>query len=272
MKKYLFLLWALPACSMPAKEDPTELAQPIVEEGKMLYRSEMASWYGTDLFRDFYREQDKIGGYFSYADKDKTKCIFFSNADTPEVIGTITFDSTFIPDKATIELAVRPFTDTEEELYTIRTRALYAMVNDSFFRRYEKTDWNLVPLISNNEKKVYVLTGPAEDGVVILGNDYLLTFDKAYALVDQKRLHKSMLTLPYEPGTTSEGGMHTHLPETGDFITATDICTLMLYGKYTGWKQHIVVSDKYVNIWDCTTNKLTVIPAAQYNKTKEGRK
>lgn len=57
-----------------------------------------------------------------------------------------------------------------------------------------------------------------------------------------------------------EGAIHNHLPETGDFITATDICTLMLYAKFTKWKSHTVVSEKYINILNCLTNKLVVVP------------
>ena len=57
-----------------------------------------------------------------------------------------------------------------------------------------------------------------------------------------------------------EGSMHTHLPETGDFITAADICTLMLYEKFAKWKSHNVVSKNYLNIWNCETDQLTVLP------------
>ena len=42
--------------------------------------------------------------------------------------------------------------------------------------------------------------------------------------------------------------IHNHQEETGDFITATDICTLMLYEKFAKWKNHIVVSKKYMSI------------------------
>jgi hypothetical protein len=45
-------------------------------------------------------------------------------------------------------------------------------------------------------------------------------------------------------GKDEIGAMHSHLPESGDFSTATDICTLMLYAQITKWKQHIVVSKK----------------------------
>ncbi len=99
------------------------------------------------------------------------------------------------------------------------------MRSDTLFQIYENTNLNLI-LISNGEKKVYILTGPQQSGVVIFGNDYLVTFDKANKLIGKKRLHKNIIPLPYE-GTDdekkTEGTVHSHLPETGDFITATDI-------------------------------------------------
>jgi hypothetical protein len=69
--------------------------------------------------------------------------------------------------------------------------------------------------------------------------------------------------------------MHNHLPETGEYITATDICTLMLYSKFAKWKTHNVVSKKYLNMWNCETNTLTVIPmdtVEKINKDQEKRK
>jgi hypothetical protein len=47
--------------------------------------------------------------------------------------------------------------------------------------------------------------------------------------------------------------MHNHLHETGDLITSTDICTLMLYGKIYNMKQHFVISEKYVSDVLCGT-------------------
>ncbi len=54
--------------------------QAIVDEGKKLYRLEMASWYGTDMFLErFPEKQTRIGGYFSYEEKEIVKCLFFTN-------------------------------------------------------------------------------------------------------------------------------------------------------------------------------------------------
>lgn len=60
--------------------------------------------------------------------------------------------------------------------------------------------------------------------------------------------------------------MHTHLPETGRFITATDICTLRLYEKFAAWKRHIVVSKTDVSIWDCEHDILVGRPREEWGK------
>jgi hypothetical protein len=271
MNRTLTLFLTLFSLGVFAQKNPTVEAQPIVEEGKLLYKSEMASWYGTDLFLENYTNRDNIGGYFSYIDNDISKCIFFSKAENPKVIGTISFDSTYNVETAKTDLTERDFTQSEYDLYQIRKIALDELNtnSDGLFQFYENTNPNLIPLINGQEKKVYVLTGPKISGVVIFGNDYLLTFDKNNKLTTKQQLHKNIIPIEYgsveeekETGIT----MHSHLPETGDFITATDICTLMLYEKFTKWKTHNVVSKKYFNTWNCETDELTVIPMSTIDK------
>ncbi len=230
----------------------------IVEEGKLLYRCEMASWHGTDLVIPKLKDKENVGGYFSYPEQDLTKCIFFSRGDKPKVIGTITFDSSYKDESATIDLAERDFTPFERDIYAIRENALSAIKSGRFFKIPANTSLNLIPLIRNGEKKVYVVTGPKQSGVVIFGNDYLLTFDDANKLLDRQRIHASTIMLDYKKNQDKIGAMHTHVQKTGDLITATDICTLMLYQKFTNWKTHVVISPRYISTWDCKTNELTV--------------
>jgi hypothetical protein len=266
MNKTLILIFTLFTLSVLAQNNPTKEAQPIVAEGKLLYKSEMASWYGTDLFLENYKNTQNIGGYFSYTENEVSKCVFFSKSDNPKVIGSISFDSTYNLRTAKIDLEERGFSNYENDIYQIRKLALAEIISDSvLFKQYENSNLNLIPLINGNEKKVYVLTGPKQSGVVLFGNDYLLTFDKNNKLMLKKQLHKNLIAINYggkdKEGNpfVSEEAMHSHLPETGDFITATDICTLMLYGKFAKWKTHNVVSKKYLNIWNCETNELSVI-------------
>lgn len=264
MKKSLSILLTIIALKLSGQVNPTELAQPIVAEGKMLYKSEMASWYGTDLFLEKFHDIAKIGGYFSYVENETPTCIFFSESDTPTVIGTIMFDTTYDLNKAKVNLSERKFTPKENDLYTIRKIAISEINTDTMFTMYKNMNFNLIPLINGSEKKVYILTGPTLSGVVVFGNDYLLTFNKDNDLVLKKKLHNNIIPHYYgevgKEGDHIVGAMHSHLPETGDFITATDICTLMLYSKFANWETYNVVSEKYLNNWNCETNTLIVVP------------
>lgn len=181
------------------------------------------------------------------------------------------FDSSYNTKTAKMSLAEREFNTYESDLYTIRKKSLDEINSDTaLFKRYKNTSMNLIPLAAGSERKVYVLTGPEEDGVVIIGNDYLLTFDEKNELTSKKQLHKNLIPIYYgekvKKGMQVEGSMHTHSPESGDFITATDICTLMLYEKFAKWKQHNVASKKYLNIWNCLTDELVVIPMSTIEK------
>lgn len=276
MNQPLTLLLVLLAFSTFAQQDPMQAAQPIIAEGKLLYKSEMASWVGTDLFLENYKNRDNIGGYFSYTNNGQPTCVFFSRTDTPVVIGTITFDSTYNTKTADINLTERRFSQTETDLYEIRKLAYEQINSDTMFKTYKNTNLNLIPLINGTEKKVYVLTGPVKNGVVIFGNDYLLTFDSNHKLTGKKQLHRNIIPIEYGADKYKDmevtGTVHSHLPETGDYITATDICTLMLYEKYAKWKTHTVVSGKYMNFWDCEKDELLVITQKALDRIDKDQK
>jgi hypothetical protein len=267
MKKLLFTLLAFISISTYGQNDLKTRTQPIVDEGKRLYKSEMASWYGTDLFLENHPDRTNIGGYFSYTQDDVSKCIFFSKGDKPKVIGTITFDNTYNTKTARVDLAERDFSTIETDLFSIRKLALETINSDTLFKRYVNTQYNIIPLINKDEKKVYVLTGSQQNGVVFLGNDYVLTFDLHNKLTQKKKIHKNLIPIKFEGKEQTAGvAMHSHLPETGEFITATDICTLMLYEKLTKWRFHYVVSKNYVSIWNCLTDELTVMTMEAFKK------
>lgn len=275
MRKLTFIFTFL-VLNAFGQKNLNEKTENILAEGKLLYKSEMASWYGTDLFLEKYKQRENIGGYFSYNENEVIKCVFFSKTDIPEVIGTISFDNTYDLKTANSDLNARNFTKTEKDLYEMRKIALVEINTDTLFKKYNNTNLNLIPIINGNEKKVYVLTGPKNNGVVIFGNDYLLTFDENNKLISKKQLHKNIIPIEYggktEGGKEVESTIHSHLPETGDFITATDVCTLMLYSKFTKWKTHNVVSKKYLNIWNCETNELNIIPMKTIEKINKDQK
>ncbi|MBZ4035109.1 hypothetical protein K6T82_10050 [Flavobacterium sp. 17A] len=266
MKKLLlaFLFLAL-NCHAQKKLDLK--IEETVREGKKLYKSEMASWYGTDLFLEQYKNRENVGGYFSYSEDNVSKCIFFSKDEKPTVIGTIVFDETFDTKTAQFNLIERSFTKDENDLYAIRAKALNLMKTDTIFKFYQNTNPNLIPIISNGEKKVYVLTGPSNTGVVIYGNDYLITFDENNNLINRKSIHANIIPVNYgEQKDIILSAMHSHLPSTGELITPTDICTTMLYEKFAGWESVMVMSQEYVSIWNCKKDELSVMTRKAFDK------
>ncbi|UMQ41080.1 hypothetical protein MKS83_16965 [Chryseobacterium sp. Y16C] len=266
MKKILAVLFILFAVSFEA-QNLEKISKEINEEGIALYRSEMASWYGTDLFIANYGKKENIGGYFSYID-DVPKCIFFSKDQ--KVIGTISFPTNYDPKNANLDLKERDFTRVEAEYFTIRQNALKRIQNDTIFKVYKNTNFNIVPLIKNKVKKVYVLTGPSVNNIVVFGNDYLITFDNKNEVKNVEKLHNSIIVQNIHDEKTGKtiGGAHTHILENWLAITPTDICTLMLYQKFTDWGSYFTTSKKYTSIWNAN-NSLTIMKTEDFEKLND---
>lgn len=272
MKKAISILIILFAAINAIAQDLNKVIREIEGEGKHLYQLEVASWIGTDMLRSYTDKRGQTGGYFSYLENDSAKCVFFSKGPSPRVIATVLFDPTFDVEKATIQHIERDFDDMEYDLYSIRQKTLNAVNSDTLFKIYTNASFNLVPVIRNGEKKVYVMTGPRDAGVVILGNDYLVTFDQNNNIIAKKQLHRNIIPIDFDTDKKAETTIHSHAGETGDFITPTDICTLMLYAKYAGWKKHYVLSLNYVSIWDCNDNTLTIMTRKAWDKINEDKK
>jgi len=264
MRKIAIIICLLAATRAAAAEDSIEKQnQAIVAEGKRLYQSEMASWYGTDVFIELSGNMANMGGYFSYVSKDRAVCVFYDNGATPGVISTISFDSSYSKTSVRSDFSRRAFTREESELYALRVAAMAAVADDTFFKFYEHTNYNYIPLLDGKQKKVYIITGTSMEGLAIFGNDYLLTFDRNNVLRKKTRLHQGIISIEYgtrqKSGSKARGAVHNHLPGTSDLMTPTDVCTLMLYEKLADWEQHIVLSGRYVSIWNCITNEVHTI-------------
>ena len=270
MNKMIILFLLIALSGTVHSQDVARISDSITAKGKKLYHSEMASWYGTDIFVEKFKETtNQSGGYFSYEVPPFTRCVFFSRDEIPKALVTISFDSTYQTTTAQVDDKQRDLTADETILFTLRKKTMAIIRQDSLFKTYNNTDFNVIPLIDNGSREVYVLTGPKATGVVIFGNDYLLSFDQDNNLVNKTRIHRNIIPVNYSQKKEKEvGAIHMHLPDTGEFMTATDICTLLLYEKFAKWEQHIVVSEKWLSIWSCTTDHLTIVPKNAIDKDK----
>jgi hypothetical protein len=275
MKILLLFLLSIFADSVTSfGQNLSKIADSISNEGKILYKSEWASWYGSDIFTDKCKSKRPIaGGYISYDNGHGLTNIFFSKDADPIVLSTISFGYDFNSNNYKLDTINRKLTTLESELYSIRKTTIAELNKDTLFKYYNNTNLNPIPIIEKNIKRVYVLTGPKVNGVVIFGNDYLINFDNNNKITGKKKLHKNIIPVNYGKDSSKivVASIHTHLPESGDFITATDICTLMLYENFTTWNQHIVMSKNYVSIWDCKRNSLVVITKEAWEKTNPAK-
>lgn len=255
-------------------QDLEKTAKEITDEGVQLYRSEMASWYGTDVFIENYKYRENIGGYFSYIKNDKVPtCVFFSKGN--KVIGTISFPNDYKPENSKLDLTERDFTDVEKDYFEIRQATNERIKKDSIFKFYNNVNFNIVPIIKNNkEKKVYVLSGTNLNNIVLFGNDYLLDFNSDNSIIKVQKLHNSLLNFKIKDEKIGRtvSGIHSHVLDDWPFITPTDICTLMLYQHITNWESYTVISKKYTSLWNNKSNHLIIMKTDVLEKINEDQK
>lgn len=266
MKVFLTVLFVLMITGINA-QDLKKAAKDIQEEGIELYRSEMASWNGTDIFRANYTKMENVGGYFSYIDEGVPKCIFFSKKG--KVLSTISFPANYNQKDAKLDLNEREFTPKEFDYFSIRQNANKRMKNDTIFKFYENTNINLIPIIDkHNVKKVYAVTGPSVKDVMVFGNDYLINFNDKNEVKNVEKLHKGIIfqNIKDEKIPNAISGIHNHVLDNWQTMTPTDICTIMLYYKFTNWEEYFVISKDYVSMWRNKSNKLVIMNEKDFNK------
>lgn len=236
----------------------------IMEEARLLYRLEKASWYGTDYFTQYDMERlGRPGGYLSYPDGDKVITIFFDRNDSTKILARYTFE--WIPRKHPISVDKQneKASAVERELIALRQKAFWQIMDgrDTLFHFYKDVQFNIIPLANNSSKRVFIISGTNTTGSIPIGGDYLLTYSSELALIKEQQLHKSLLWIQNEGG---EASLHSHV--LSDFITSTDICTILLYKDYIKWKSHMVISKNFVSLFDVEKELLIIMTRENFDK------
>jgi hypothetical protein len=256
----------------PEREEIDRLADSVVAEGKALYRSEWASWHGTDIFLGKYKEkQNLLGGYVSYETANNLVNVFYSKGDKPLTMGVITFGKDFDEKNYRLDTVARALNPIEQDLFTLRKAATRALYTDTTFKKYNNTSFNVIPFINKGVKRIYILTSTEALHVVALGNDYLLSVDSKNEISSVKRIHNSLISTDTKSNDV-KAIFHTHIPGKDQMISATDICTLMLYEKENNLKQAYVMSKQYVSIWDCEKDTLLVLTKQAWDRIYSDQK
>lgn len=224
----------------------------------------------------FKTRKDSIGGYLSYENEEnKINTIFFSRFDSNKILVRYEFDSLPKTKPIKIDSTNHMASHLEKSLIKIRQDAKDRTYSneDKFFSFYENTALNFIPVINENGRNVFVLTGPQVSGVVLIGNDYKLEYNKKNEFVKKMKIHNSILQFPYksdDPENKLESTFQSLV--LSKYINSTDICTLLLYKDYVEWKQHYAMSKKYVSIFDLEKENLLIITKKAWDKIIEHQK
>ena len=256
----------------PERAEVERLADSVVLEGKALFRSEWASWHGTDIFLEKFKEgRDQIGGYVSYETPTNLVNTFYTKGDKPLTMGVITFSKDLNAQNYQLDTVARPLNAVEKDLFTMRTAALKALQTDTTFKTYNNTNLNVIPFIHNKAKRIYILSAPITSGIILIGNDYLLTVNSKNEVSSVKRIHNSLISTDTKNNDV-QTIFHTHIAGKDEIMSATDICTMMLYEKETNVKQAYVMSHKYVSIWNAKKDSLLVLTKQAWDRINNDQK
>jgi len=241
-----------------------EEVKRISAEGKQLYYTEMGTRVATPLFEAKYKGKEKAEGVVAYTVNDKVHCVYYSGGEKARALATLDFDTLFTAEKVIENFTPGDLTEVEKNLIQIRTKAKQLANTDAQLRKADGCRFLFIPVQYQNKYWVYLIPESETDGRVVFGNDFLLEFDQKGNFKEKKSLHPNTIILKYgkeaDPGQDPNGGTHVHYPETGDLITATDCCILMLNSKKAGWKQHSVISQNYISFFNCQNNEFIAIP------------
>ena len=236
--------------------------QETINEGKLLFMLDKALWYGTEMLTDSFQLIDKTSAYILYSQNDQTKAVFVSKDIKPKVIASFTLDSLLNPKTMTIDFKDRKLSLIETNLLLMQQIAMVEIAHDTLFKPYPNSNFDLLPIITNEYKKVIVITSPTKEGRVIFGNDYEIIFDKNNNIKSKKAIHSGAFPIRYGSievnGKKIEGSMHRHDENTDPMLTSTDICTLLTYAAYAKWKEYFVISKTFLSTWDCIKNELHI--------------
>lgn len=275
MKFILILIFSILSSSYSFAQN--RKTDQILAEGKLLYKLEKASWHSSDdyLFR-FPFQRDSVGGYISYSGVDnKINTIFFNRFNPDQVLVHYYYGENPEVKPLKINDQKRKATKNEEDLIALYMDARKNLMenSDSFFNFYPDTSFNIIPLIQDRKKQVFLITATEVSGMLILGNDYILDYNNRNNLRNKSKIHNSIL---HFPATSSEDEKmiqttyHSHVVT--EYISSTDICTLLLYRDHVEWKKHIVVSENQVSIFDMELETLNTMKTKDWEKLNEENK
>lgn len=240
------------------------IGDSIMAEGVLLYGYEKISWMTSDSMQTHCKKLQDIGRYTVYEDEGVLTCIFTDRKEENVVFcGKGKVDE--LPFGLQWSNEVRPITAGEKDAINTMNKCfekISAGYGDSIYNvKSAQGQINIDIIKKKNGYRVYILQGTTIMGVIPYGNDYIIDFDKNFNITSFNRCHKTYLAIPVESTDSIKTTVHSHTPD-NPYISVTDVCTSLLYGRdLYGIKQFMVVSTHFSNkfVMFMDAEKLTLV-------------
>lgn len=205
----------------------------ILFEGNLLYRYEKAAWISIDKANEKKSIKKDFFNYLVYHENDTIKTLILNKKS--ECIYELNFLLLF-DDPISDHILTRKLTKKEQTLVSTKTSILNKILEQKIpIGCPEGYGLNMILMPKQDGYKFYIITGANKSQVIPFGNDYLFLTDDSGNIQSWRKFHSRLIPMGAKGpnGEEIRESIHSHL-RTEPFISATDICTFMLYGKLCG--------------------------------------
>lgn len=229
----------------------------ILTEGNLLYFYEKSAWIAYDMAANEPGIRENLESYLTYQTGKAIKVIILGK-NLEKCIAEYTFITDFDePDY--VQTTERELSVYEKNLIYIRNRIFNRLGDKEYgIGIPEGYSLNFILMPYGKKYKFYVLTGTSQSNVIPFGNDYLFIADDYGNIEKWRKFHSQLIPAQTEvEGKKVIRMFHSHL-NSNPLISATDICTFMLYGPLYDLNKFTVYSEGRYMTYDIETNTIEV--------------
>lgn len=213
---------------LPDEAELSAITDSILDEGVRLYFFEWLAWHSADSAMTYCPVMDKVNGSGIVADS-----LGFTHIYTVDDNVVFSYIIDVTNESISWDNTVRPMTDAERNARDERKRCIRLAIESYGDSLKASGNMNVdVIWVRPDLIRVYFLQSTTENNVIPIGNDYSVDISPDMKPLAFRRYHHSYLEQPaYVDGEkVVDGLVHSHTPD-NPYITPTDICNMMLYGR-----------------------------------------
>ena len=246
---------------LPDEAELSAITDSILDEGLRLYFFEWLAWHSADSAMTYCPVMDKVNGSGIVADS-----LGFTHIYTVDDNVVFSYFIDVTNESISWDNTVRPMTDAERNARDERKRCIRLAIESYGDSLKASGNVNVdVIWVRPDLIRVYFLQSTTENNVIPIGNDYSVDISPDMKPLAFRRYHHSYLEQPaYVDGEKVVDGLaHSHTPD-NPYITPTDICNMMLYGRdLYGLNTYYVLSTAFkqsiIQIFTAANPKITTM-------------